>query len=1006
MTASPVRGTTGVVFDQFTLDVASHRLWRAGKSVRLRPKAWRVLCYLVERPGELVTRDTLHRVVWNDAAVTDDTLTQSIGELRRALGDSARNPHVIETVHRLGFRFIAPLQPANPAPPASPPAAVEVEPIAPAEASAAGAAPDGEPAAPAPFVGRGEELQRLRARFEQARAGARQIVLIGGETGIGKTSLVDQFLRGLDAGGGADVLRGQCVQQYGEREPYMPVLDAIERHVRGAGGPALRGLMQRLAPRVYQLLTPQHADAMRADATAASAPPSYDRVLREIAGLLEAAAARSCLILVLEDLHWSDTATMDLLSMLAQRPDPARLLVIGTYRPAEAALQEHPIRDLRQRLRTQGRRSDLALGYLSRGEVDAYLHARFGLRNAPLASAVHERTDGNPLFVVMLVDALVRQRRLRAVRGRLVASLPTDHAVPDDLREVIAGQLRSVGAEDCPLLEAASVAGVRFDARILAAVLARDQEEVDAACDRLARSHLFLQKPAAPSAPAADPAYEFTHALQQQVIYDQVPELRRRRLHRAIAEALESGHGDHAAERAPELSMHYERAGLHARAVEHLARCVGRAQQRGAHRAAATYVEQALRLLDQLPAGDERDRRELALRLLLGVSLNVTHGYAAPEVRANLDRARPLAERAGDDRQLFEIVSAIWYVELGGSDVPAARRNLEVLARLADRLDAPDLRRRATLSRGRTEFWTGHFAAAEQILAAFLDETRHDSPGAGVYGVSPIVAASLQRALALWFLGCPDQARAQAQAGLGFAEVGAAPFDVASSACQAALLALLVGKRADAQRHAQRSLTVCRDHDIGFFQSIAGFFVAASADEKEPRRLAAMREALAEHRAQTGTFVCDVMLAMIGAACGRLRAWDEGLRAVDEGIALTRTCLERIYEAELWRLRGELLIGRAARRARAAAVRQAPAAHESFTRAVEIAEAQGARSLALRARMSLVRHAANRAQRAAALAGLARLYESFSEGFDTSDLIEARALLERPPQRGAASDRG
>jgi len=967
-----------IAFDRFVLDVASHRLWRDGTPVPLRPKAWSVLRHLVERAGELVTRDDLHRDVWRGAAVSDDTLTQAIGELRRAFGDSARQPRFIETVHGLGFRFVAPPRRTDAPPPAATPEASR-DPEPPAER-------DGFVAEAAGFVGRADELRRLRGLYAEASAGRRQLVLIGGETGIGKTSLIEQFVRGLATDAAAHcVLRGQCVQQYGQREPYLPVLDAIEGHARGPDGAEMLALLRRTAPRLADILMPLGDPT---EARGGSAPPSHERVLRDLAALIEAAAARMPLILVLEDLHWSDASTMDLVSLLAQRPDPARLLVVGTFRPAEAALHAHPIRELRYWLRTSRRHTDLALGYLSLADVETYLRLRFGLEDARAAAALHERTDGNPLFVVMVVDEMVRAGALRRDGDHWIASAPALAGVPADLREVIAGQLRSVAAEALPVLEAASVAGVRFEPALVGTALERDPEDVEATCDRLARSHLFVQRP------TDGAAYAFTHALQHQVIYEQVPELRRRRLHAAIATALEASPDGERAARAPELAMHFARAGLSTGAVEQLARCVGRAQERGAHREAASYAAQAFELLERLPAGVERDRRELALRLRLGISLNVTHGYVSPEVRQNYDRARALCEHAGDERQLFEVVSAIWYMQLGQRDVPDTRRNLDVLADIADRLRAPDLQRRVVLTRGRTAFWNGRFPDAVRILGAFLDDAGRMAADAEtpLYGVAPIVAARFQRGLALWFVGCPEQAEAHVRAGLDALEPHSPPFDVASSYSQAALLGVLGRDDRTARAHAERCLAVCRDRDIAFFAPFAAFLLAASSEQPDERRLAAMREALTDHRARIGSFMSDLMLACVASACLRLGRWDEGLAVVEDGIETTRDSLERIYEAELWRLRGELSLGTAGRRT----PRLVDEAHQSFARALEIATDQGARALALRARISQVRHAARPSQRADARAGLAALHASFTEGFDTPDLLEARALLEQP----------
>lgn len=993
--ALPQLAPNGIVIGGFVLDAAGHRLTRDGTPVRLRPQTWRVLCYLVERAGRLVTREELLRDVWEGAAVSDDTLTQSIGELRRAFGDSARSPRFIETVHRLGFRFIA-LPDERPA--ALPTLQAPTLP-SPSPATAVEAALD--PAAA--FVGRTVELAHLHGLLDQARAGKRQIVLVGGETGIGKTSLVERFLRGTaDAPDARRVLRGQCVQQYGQREPYMPVLDAIETAARGPGGAELVQLLQRVAPRVYDILTRLHPEAAPA---AASGTPSSERVLREMAALLEAAAADSPLVLVLEDLHWSDAATMDLLSVVSQRREPARLLLIGTFRPADAALQGHPIRELRHSLRRQRRESDLALGYLGAADVEAYLQLRFGLRDPALAGAMHERTDGHPLFFTTLVDDMVRAGALREVRGGWAASLPAERAVPADLRDVIAAQLHGLDAGDRVVLETASVAGVRFEPELVAAAVTRDHEDVEAVCDRLVRSHVFLQKPSASPASASVAEYEFTHALQHQVIYEQIPVLRRRRLHRTIAEALEAGHGDHVEEHASQLAMHHERAGQLDAAVAHLARCVVRAQQRGAHREAATFVEEALRLLDGLPADDARDQRELQLRLLLGVSLNVTYGYAASEVRMNFARARALCERAGDERQLFEVMSAFWYVQIGHGDVAESHRNVEVLAAIADRLDDAELRRRVLVTRGRTEFLSGRFPVAVSLLGDYIEQARRAEPGTPVYGVAPIVAATFQRGLALWFVGLPERARRHVRAGLDSVGTRTAPIDVASSHSHASIFGLIAGDRPFTRVHAERCLDVCREWDVAFFQTGAACCLAGADDEPDERSLAAQREAFAEHRARVGVFLCDLFLAAMIRTYARLGRWDEGLRCAEDGIEITRTSLERLYAAEMWRLRGEMLASKA--RARGRGRRGADAGSEvteSLTRALEIADDQGARMLALRARTSLVRHAANDTRRAVERDALAQLYATFTEGFDTPDLLDAKALLISARPAAPASD--
>src|SRR5262245_461304 len=385
---------TQLTFDAFHMDLARHRLWQGEREIPLRPKAWDVLRYLIERPDFLVTKDALHHAIWADTAVSDDTLTKLIAELRQALGDSPRTPRIIETVHGRGFRFVAQVREAS--------RDVSSAPL-PAGASSA-------------FVGRQAELAKLHEALRLTRQGTRQLVLITGESGIGKTAVTEEFLRiAVSEEPGLCVLRGQCIQQYGQREPYMPVLDALERLLGSPLGPTLIPLFRRFAPCWYVQIPWLLAEGEPPGFQGAMMAAAPQRMLREIGAFLDAMATHATVILVLEDLHWSDHATTDLLSFLAERRDPARVLTIGTFRPADASAQEHPIRQVRQVLRARGRATDLALPYLSAADFAEYFRHRFGGGVEGLAPLVHERTDGNPLFAVAIVQELMRRGRLKSL---------------------------------------------------------------------------------------------------------------------------------------------------------------------------------------------------------------------------------------------------------------------------------------------------------------------------------------------------------------------------------------------------------------------------------------------------------------------------------------------------------------------------------------------------------------------------------------------------------------
>jgi predicted ATPase len=270
------------------------------------------------------------------------------------------------------------------------------------------------------LVGREVELGKLQGWLEKALQGKRQIVFVTGEAGIGKTTVVDAFMERAAAEGGLWIGRGQCLEHYGAGEAYLPVLEALGRLCRGPGGERLIALLEQHAPtwlvQMPALLNPVDLEALQRKVQGAT----RERMLREMAEAMEALTAERPLVLVLEDLHWSDHATLDLISMLAQRREPARLLVIGTYRPEEVAASGHPLKTVKQALQLHGQCEELRLELLTEAAVAQYLTARFAGNQAPtkLARMVHRRTDGNPLFMVNMVDHMVRQGWVVEVDGR------------------------------------------------------------------------------------------------------------------------------------------------------------------------------------------------------------------------------------------------------------------------------------------------------------------------------------------------------------------------------------------------------------------------------------------------------------------------------------------------------------------------------------------------------------------------------------------------------------
>ena len=511
------------------------------REVRLTPKALAVLRFLAERPGQVVTKKELFGGVWPETAVGDAALVTCIQELRRALRDDARHPRYIETLHRRGYRFIAKLVRGE---------RVEPTPLTPI------------------IVGRDPELSQLREALARAEAGERQLVFVSGEPGIGKTSLVTTFVTETAAAGRAHIAWGQAIEHYGASEPYLPLLEALARTCRGASADRVLGALMRHAPTWLAQMPTLLTLAQRRDVERRSAGVTRERMRRELTDALEAAAEPTTMVLCLEDLHWSDVSTIDWLASFAHRPERARVLVIGTYRPAEALAGSHPLRGIHEDLRRHGRCREIALPSLSRPAVAEYLARRFPSRDdsrgqiSLLAEAVHQRTEGSPLFMVGVLDDLVDQGVLAQFDGRWVVR---DHAstaelgIPGDLERLIDRQLDRLDKDQVRLLEVASVVGAEFSSAAVAAAAGEAEGDAETMCSVLARTQQLIHARGPEEWPDGTVAtrFGFHHALYREALYARVPAGRRVELHRRLGDRLERGWGDRVAEIAGELAMHF-----------------------------------------------------------------------------------------------------------------------------------------------------------------------------------------------------------------------------------------------------------------------------------------------------------------------------------------------------------------------------------------------------------------------------------------------------------------
>jgi DNA-binding winged helix-turn-helix (wHTH) protein len=371
-------------FSPFRFDPVNQQLFRGEHEIPLRRKTFEVLRYLVDHHGQLVTKAALLDAVWAEVVVSDSMPAICVGELRKALGDQPKAPHFIETVHGRGYRFIAKLTEAEENAP--------TKPLEPPVASTR------------IIVGRDAEMALLGKWFSQTLQGQRQIVFATGEAGIGKTAFVQTFLNSIATEyPTVRIGRGQCVQQYGAGEPYMPFLEALGRLCREPNCEWIVERLQQFAPTWLAQMPGLLTSLERARSLGGETQGvTQQRMLREMVQALEALAGQSPLLLLLEDLHWSDFSTLELISAIARRSEAARLMILGTYRIVEMLGGDHRLRTMKEELELHHYCKELRLDLLSKQSVGDYLERRFSTnwshQFASLATAIHRRTDGNPLF--------------------------------------------------------------------------------------------------------------------------------------------------------------------------------------------------------------------------------------------------------------------------------------------------------------------------------------------------------------------------------------------------------------------------------------------------------------------------------------------------------------------------------------------------------------------------------------------------------------------------------
>jgi len=973
MDLPPDRGGR-ITFPPFVLDAANARLCRGAEVIRLRGKSLAVLEYLAQRPGQLVSKNELLEALWPATYVTETALAGCVRELRDALGDSRGKPQFIETVYGRGYRFVAQV---------SQPSTVERP-----EANRQ------SPVAAHHVVGRDGELAQLEAWLQLARDGHRQVVFIAGDVGIGKTTLVNAFIEDVRRRMAPAVLvaRGQCIEQYGPGEPFLPVLEALARLCRADGAVAAR-VRRCVPPWLLSLSGENEHPQASSDATA-------ERSVRILVEAIEAVTAAQPLLLLVEDLHWSDPSTLDVVSYLAQRPDPARLLVVGTYRPVDAIMRQHPLRVVEQELRTRRHSVQLPLRLLSRNAVAHWLEGLCPNPPPSFAEWMYRRTDGHPFFLSALLEDMKASGLVECAGRWSLSPRFAEMGVPQSLRLMIDQQVDRLDEDDRRLLQAASAVGVRFSAAAVAAGLGRDTVETEERCNALARRGHFLRAEGAIdwADGTVAGAYAFQHTLYQNVLYDRLPPARRQVLHAQIARRLEQGYGAHAGDFAVELAVHFERARDAVNAIRNLERAAHHCNQRGAHREAAASLRRALELVASLPDSRDRLQQALWLSLMLGAALIPITGYAEPELQETFQRCCQLAEQLGETPQLFAALTGLATCYLARGQLSAASPVSERLLQLAEAMPVPVFTVLAHTAAGWLRCCQGNFSNAVEHLLHAKAVHAAEVPRETI-NIDPGTLAVSALCLALLPLGRVDEARARMAQEVARSRQSERAIDRVTVLSSSSLLHGNLGAAEVAEQHAAEALTVAAANGLREPPIAAALHAWAIAmRDGSDAALASLGDRVAAYRAAGfGTYL-SAILTLAAAAHARAGRVARGLQLLTQAGDHIESTGEHWCAAEVYRLRGELLMRQHRGRTTRSSADKSEATRDAkgwIDRALDTARRQGAKLWELRATMVLARFRHEQRRTAEARALLEPIAAAFPAGQELPELDAARTLLAR-----------
>jgi tetratricopeptide (TPR) repeat protein len=900
------------------------------------------------------------------------------------------------------------------------------------------------------FVGRQSELEQLQRALDHAKSGHGQIVGVMGEPGLGKSRLFYEFVGAIHESPlrlhhGCLVLEASSVS-HGKATAYLPVIELLKSYFRIEPQDDERARREKVIGKVLTLDrsledTLPYLFALLGIEEQPSPLQQMDpqiRRQRTFAALKKLFLRESLnqpLILIFEDLHWIDGETQGFLDVFSESVASAKILLLTNYRP-----------EYRHEWGQKTYYTQLRLAPLGKAEAEEFLNILLGeygsplpRRERPVLSPVEgdrervsdtplhalkqlilDKTQGTPFFMEEVVQEFIEQGVLvrddvgTGLRPAPTAKPLTDWHIPTTVQGVLAARIDRLAPDEKALLQQLAVIGRQFPVSLVRQVITQPEADLYRLLASLQHKEFLYEQPAFPEV-----EYLFKHALTQEVAYGTVLQEQRKLLHARTAQAIEALFAARLEDHYSELAYHYSRSGNTEKAVEYLHKAGQQAVQRSAYSEATHHLMQGLGLLPMLPETADHTQSEVLLQTSLGNVLSVTKGMAAPEVGATLTRAHELCQRLADPVQLFAVLTVLRGYEAVRGEPRKALAYAEQLLQIAQRAQDSGFLLQAHMALGVSYHTLGEFTRARNHSeqGVRLYDPQHHRSHVLRYGYDPKIVCLAYSTWSLWSLGYPDQAWQRSRELVTFARELSHPYSLAGACFWAGGFHLFRHEESQALAHLAEAISLCTEYGMpGFLACSTAFQGQVLVRQgKANEGVRQIQEGLTSLDAMEARLYRSALLAYQVEGYAELGQVDVGLSLLAQALEFVDTQDERYYEAELYRIRGELTLaqskaslGQASDKSQTSQgksenpntqhptpnTRAEVEAEACFLKAIEIAQRQQAKSLELRATTSLARLWQQQGKQQEAHRMLSEIYNWFTEGFDTKDLQEAKTLLE------------